>query len=214
MNMDKLLKTFYRTAAFACVFLIFYACNRHVASYELYVNTALDESSSTIKGKRVLVYTKKETSNLILEIETVEKIKKALAAYGYIPADNLSNADYVLLFEYSIDAGKAISSTESGYTLNPFTNRFESSHSTNTETEYTKELTLRLFSADKLSKTSQPLWTGKAYSHDNSFNLRKAIDYLIVAAFEHFGKETGEDTMLIINSEDERIKQLNETVHQ
>ncbi|MDO8283310.1 MAG: hypothetical protein Q7U10_11940 [Thermodesulfovibrionia bacterium] len=208
------MKIFYRAAAFTCIFLILYACNRHVASYELYVNADLDESSSTIKGKRVLVYTKKETGNLILEVETVEKIKKALAAYGYIPADNLSNADYVLLFEYSIDTGKAISSRESGYTPTPFTNRFESSRSTNTETEYIKELTLRLFSAEKLSKTSQPLWTGKAYIRDTSFNLRKAMDYLIVAAFEHFGKETGEDTMLIINSEDKRIKGLNQAVHQ
>ncbi|MBI4824919.1 MAG: hypothetical protein HY807_00650 [Nitrospirae bacterium] len=207
--MDKFLKIFCRAAAFVCIFLIFYACNRHLASYELYVTADLDESSLSLKGKRVLVYTKKETGNLILEVETAEKIKKALSAHGYISVDNLKDADYILLFEYSIDNGKAISSIESGYILNPVTKHFEKSRSTNTDIEYTKQLTLRLFSAEKLSDTSQPVWTGKAYNHDAGSNLRRTIDYLVVAAFEHFGEETGEEKMQTINSEDERIKSLN-----
>lgn len=214
ITMEKQLKIFYRVAVFACIFLIFYACNKHMASYELYVNADLDESSLSIKGKKVLVYTKKETSNLLLEIETAEKIKKALSAYGCIPADNLKDADYVMQFEYSIDNGKAISSVESGYALNPVTKHFEQSRITNTDIEYTKKLTLMLFNSGKLSNTSKPAWIGKAYNHDTGSNLRKTIDYLVVAAFEHFGKEAGEDTKLIINSGDERIKRLNETVHQ
>lgn len=217
MRMKKLLKAFYRAAVFAGIlatFTSFYACSSHMASYDLYVSGSLDKETSSINGKRILVYTKKETSNLILEMETAEKIKKALSVYGYTSVDNLSNADYVLLFEYSIDSGEAVSYTEDNYTLNPVTNRYERSRSTNTEIEYTKELTLSLFSAQKLSKTSEPLWIGKAYIRDTSFNLRKAIDYLLVAAFEHFGEDTAEDIAMTITSDDIRIKRLGQAVHQ
>jgi hypothetical protein len=175
----------------------------------LYINGSMDKNTPVISRKRVLVYTKRESRNLILEIETAAKIIKSLSARGYTSVDNIQDADYVLMFEYGIDTGKAVSSTDSGYELNTFTKRFEQRRSTTTETEYTKHLTLRLFSAEKLTSTSQPVWTGEVRSTGTASLLREAIDYLIVAAFEHFGEDTAEEVILTIDSEDERLRGLN-----
>jgi ADP-heptose:LPS heptosyltransferase len=212
MHYRKIFIFIYKTALFAGIILTLFACTRYIASYDLYIRGSLDKETPAITGKRVLVYTKRESRNLILEMETAAKIIKALTAHGYTPVENLQNADYVLLFEYGIDSGKAVSSTESGYELNTFTKRFEQRRSTTTETEYTKHLILRLFSAKKLTRTSQPVWTGEVRSTGTGSNLREAIDYLVVAAFEHFGEETAEDIMLTINSDDERLKTLSRSI--
>ncbi len=207
MSKTEIIKAL-KVSAMAGVLFLFAACAGQLDSYDLYVQGQLDAKTLSITGKRILVYTKKGSEGLLLKSETKEKINKALANHGYIPAENLSNADYVMLFEYGMDTEKAVSSTETSYKLNPINNRLESSRSTNTEMLYTKHLTLKLFSSKRLSKTSQPVWRGRVESSSSDSNLRRSIDYLVAAAFSHFGKDTAGKVFLTIDSEDEKIKGL------
>jgi hypothetical protein len=112
-----------KISALAGLLLIFSACGKYLDSYDFYMNGQLDMSTAALTGKRVLVYTRKGPDVLVLESETAEKIKKTLVKHGYIPTEILSDTDYVMLFEYGMDTGKAISSTETGYELNHFSNR-------------------------------------------------------------------------------------------
>ncbi|MBI4843005.1 MAG: hypothetical protein HY809_01595 [Nitrospirae bacterium] len=196
----------------SCTAIFLYACAGHAAKYDIHLHADTADNLRLSEKKRVMVYTKKETRNLILEMETAEKINKALSAYGYKPVENISDADYVLLFEYGIDTGKTASTTDSGFALNAFTGRFESKRSTSTEIEYTKHLLLRLFASENFSGSSKPLWTCKANIQDDSSNLRKTIDYLLVGAFENFGGNSGGEMVLTISSEDERLKRINKAL--
>ncbi len=177
---------------FIVVFLTFNAC---VTYYKVTVNGFTGGKLSIPNEKKIFVYANKKAVNPFLEAEISEKMRIALKAKGYIPVEQLSDSDYVLLYDYGIDQGNTYSRTYSygGTRLNIFSGQLEPTTEVGsaTKTIYSRQLLLRLFEIKGLSEQSKPVWVGVVNSRGSSSDLRNVIDYLIVGAFEHFGEDTG-----------------------
>lgn len=85
-------------------FLFLYAC----ASYDVRVNGYTGGKPVVLSGKQIFVYTNEQAENPLFDNEVANKIKKALVMKGYIPVDSLSDAECVLIFNYSIDTGRPV----------------------------------------------------------------------------------------------------------
>lgn len=198
--------------------LVFYACASSLF-YNVRVNGYTGGKPFGLNGKRIFVYTNEQAENPLFEYEVANKIKKALVMKGHIPVDSLSDAECVLVFNYGIDTGRPVTYAStystSHYELNIFTGQFERQPMLRTEvgtsTEFTRRLLLGLFETKDfpLSQKPKPIWFGDVISTGSSSDLRKVIDFLIIAGFEHFGEDTGEQKLHILFQTDERIKKLN-----
>jgi len=191
------------------VLLVFYACGP--LFYDVRVN-GYTGGKPVVSGKQVFVYTNEQVGNPLLDDEVANKAKKALVMKGYIPVDSLSDAEYVLVFNYSIDTGKSITYSTSGYDLNIYTGQFETNTDVNTTTQFTRRLLLGLFEVKDFSTSQRPkpIWFGDIVSSGSSSDLRRVIDFLIISGFDHFGENTGEQKRHIVSPTDERIKKLNQ----
>ena len=79
------------------------------------------------------------------------------------------------------------------------------------QTIFSHWLTLYLYDAPKAEVASvppKPLWIGEITSSDASSDLRKIINPMLVAAFEHFGENTRERIRDVIAQTDPRVRQL------
>ena len=178
---------------FITVILILNACVP--LFYDVKVNGFTGGSPVIHNEKNIFVFKNEKAINPLIEDEIGEKIKVALKMKGYIPIEQWSDADYVLLFNYGIDQGNTYSSSYSygGTRLNTYTGQLEPTTNvgSSTETIYNRQLLLRLFEIKEFSEESKPVWIGEVNSRGSSSDLREVIDYLIVGAFEHFGTNTG-----------------------
>ncbi len=77
---------------------------------------------------------------------------------------------------------------------------------------YTRWLVLRLIDgiAYRTSQKAKPIWIGEVTSAGTSSDLRKLINYMLIAALEHFGQDTGKRVNELFFEDDERIKLLME----
>jgi hypothetical protein len=77
--------------------------------------------------------------------------------------------------------------------------------------EYTKQLILKVMEAAKGTadgRKEQVVWMGETLSTDPSSDLRSDIDYLLVAAFMHFGEDTGRQISVGIRRGDPAVEEL------
>ena len=208
--------------------VLFVGCSR----IQMNVNGYLSGSEVTRNGN-VLTVLNNDAQNTLLDQEIGEKIKRGLALKGLKNVDEISNADYVLTFKYSIDSGKTTSETYSTNTqktrLNIHSGKLEPYNEvevqTDTSTKFTRQLILYLWDASSLIKPPQglqqkslvgtesiengkPLWIGEVRSEGRSSDLRKVINYLIVGAIEEFGKNTKSMKRYTLIENDKRAKAL------
>lgn len=215
MSKRSPIKNTIKILSLVIAFLFVYACT----PYYVRVNGYTGGKPVVLSGKRIFVSTNEQAENPFLENEVANKIKKALVMKGYIPVDSLSDAECVLAFNYGIDTGRPVtySSTysTSHYELNIFTHQFEKvtdvGTAVGTSTVFNRHLLLGLFEAKDFpsSQKPKPIWIGDVISSGISSDLRKVINFLIIAGFEHFGEDTGEQKSYKLYQTDERIKKLN-----
>jgi len=186
------------------------------------VNGYLEQNTHIEQGKRVFVFINKGIANPILAKEIADKMQKVLVTKGYYLADDISNSDYVLTFAFAIDSGKPITSSStysystSSYELNIYTGQFELVPHAHTQTNissgtmYTRNLVLTLFDSKELlvKQKANPIWIGEIGSSGSSSDLRKVLDYLIVAGFENFGEDTKGQQKYKFLEGDKRIQNL------
>lgn len=155
--------------------------------------------------------------NPIFEKEIAGKIQKLLSSKGYsVPSSE--KAEYNLAFHYGIDSGRTITGampihhtvgtgTKHTYYGTGYTTYMPYSH-----TVYTRWLILYLTDAKKFKETRkiEHMWIGEVISSGSSTDLRSVINYMLVAAFEHFGDNTKKQIRMTIPGDDERVKLLME----
>jgi Domain of unknown function (DUF4136) len=156
--------------------------------------------------------------NPILEKEVGMKIEKLLTEKGYSVRHD--KADYYLRFSYGIDSGRTITEAipmqqPMFYGEYPFSDFYwygSTTYVPYSEVIHTRWLILKLFEgqAYRASKKAKPLWIGEVTSAGTSSDLRDLLNYMLVAAFEHFAEDTRRQIFTVIRGDDERVLRLAE----
>ncbi len=187
-------------------------------SYNVGVNgySSSDQSLQIHQESSIYVVADTNTPNPILEEEIGMKIKKLLSKKGY--SIGTDEANYYLLFDYGMNSGQTVTDTipiyhPGGYSHYPYSSFYRhgyTSYMPYSTVIYTRWLVLRLIDgkAYRTSKESKPLWIGEVMSAGPSSDLRELINYLLIAAFEHFGEDTGKRVNELFLEDDERVKLL------
>lgn len=80
-----------------------------------------------------------------------------------------------------------------------------------TRTYFTKNLSMKVYDG-QLFRNSQlvEVWSGSSMNKDARDDLREMIDYFLVSAFRHFGKNTFKKVEIAISKDDEEVKEFQE----
>jgi hypothetical protein len=185
------------------------------ASYSVAVNgySATGHVVHIPEGASISVVRDTNVPNPILEKEIAAKIEKLLVMQGY--RTGTDSADYYLLFDYGIDAGQTVTDVipiyyPGFYRPYPFSSVRWYGYTTYipySEVIHTRWLTLKLIDgkAYRISESAEPVWIGEVASAGMSSDLRELINYMLIAAFEHFAQDTQRQITEVIPRNDERV---------
>jgi hypothetical protein len=197
--------------------------------YHVAVNGFLDTKrvSTIVPDARVGILLDDDADNPIFRNEVSQKIETLLTTKGYrvSPPDS---ADYQLSFQYGMDAGKTVHSTRLMHdppdivTIRRTNSKGGHSYSTihvpgstyyvsHSETVFGGWLVLHLYETPKSEQASseaKPVWIGEIVSSSTSSDLREAINPMLIAAFDYFGKNTEKRIENTISKTDPRLKHL------
>lgn len=197
--------------------------------YPVRVNDYLDRAhgiTSIPFGSSFYVLENKNESNPILEAEIRSKIATLLREKGS-RTESYDKADFLLSFAYSISSGRSVSEIRPQFSPGEIgtVQTYKSNGRTSTSivtmpgyttyvpyriTVYTSTLTLEILDAYNLRVNNEKkiLWIGENSSTSQNPDLRDTINYLLVASFEHFGKNTGKSLVTNIPENDPRVKRI------
>lgn len=197
-----------------------FVCLGCTASYNVGVNgySSTGRSLSIPDESLFVVVTDSNVANPILQKEIGTKIRKILTDMGY--AVNGEQPDYYLLFDYGIDSGRAVTDVIPiyhreyyyDYWYPPFYDHGYTTYIPYSSVLYTRWLVLKLVDGKAYteSRQAEPLWICEVASAGAGSDLRELINYLLVAAFDHFGQDTGRQLVEVIRRDDERVRALSE----
>ncbi len=182
------------------------------------------------RGQTIGVVVASSRNNALLEDEVAAKVTRLLEQQGYTVAVD-KEPDYVLTCEFAVDSGRTVVRTvrhdepptvyRSYYhgpgricRVRTTTLPGRTRYFTQRRTIYTRSLHLSLIrvsaartdSGETLSGTT--LWQCDAHSPGQSADLRWVINHLLLAAFDHFGVDTGRRVHLTLPWEGERVMNL------
>jgi hypothetical protein len=190
------------------------------ASYRIGVNgySSTGQSLSIPDGSSFSVVTDSNAPNPIFQKEVGTKIRKMLADMGY--SDNGQEPEYSLQFDYGIDSGRTITGAIPIYhrryyyehPFSPFYSHGYTAYMPYSSVVYTRWLVLELFDGKAYAESpeAEPLWICEVVSTGGSSDLRETIDYLLAAAFEHFGQDTSRQIVEVVRRDDERVRAIAE----
>jgi len=198
------------------------------ASYTIKVNGYTDPGvPGPIKpGGSFCVLENQEAKNPLLEKEINGKITKLLEVRGY-PVTTFEKADYCLLCAYGMGEPRSVSTAAPDYFGSigwgwgggygwggwggpsvaigiPWGGAVDSA------TLYDRWLLVKVVEgpAYRAQKASPPVWVGEAHSVGASSDLRQVLNYLLVADFKEFGKNTGKAVSLEIKADNPEVYSL------
>jgi hypothetical protein len=141
--------------------------------------------------------------------------------------DSYEKADFYLGFNYSMGAGRSVYEPMPVYippetgTVRTFEEGGEKKTSFVTFPGYTtyvpqkftifsSSLTLEVLDAQRVRnlKEEKRVWIGETICTSQNPDLREIINYLLVAAFERFGENTGRSVLANIADNDPKVKAL------
>jgi hypothetical protein len=173
-------------------------------------------------GGSFFVIANQEAKNPLLETEVKDKITKLLLSHGY-PHTTFETADYYLFFAYGMGEPRNVSVVVPDYygslgwgmgygwggpafsvMVPPW-----GAYGSNT-TIYDRWLLINVVDgpAYRTRQVSQPVWVGEARSTGASSDLRTVLNYLLVADFKEFGKNTGKAISLDLKEHDPAVFSL------
>jgi hypothetical protein len=178
-------------------------------------------------GGSFCVMENQEAKNPLLEKEINGKIIKLLEVRGY-SVTTFEKADYCLVFAYGMGEPRSVGAAAPDYFGSvgwgvgggygwgggwggpavsvgiPWGGFADSS------TLYDRWLLIKVVegSAYRAQKTSPPVWVGEAHSAGTSSDLRQVLNYLLVADFKEFGKNTGKAVPVEINADNPEVYSL------
>ena len=186
------------------------------SAYLVKVNGYTDLTAPTWipPGSSFFVIENREAKNPLLEKESREKANKLLEKHGYRLAP-FEQADYYLFFSYGI--GQERSTTvampdyypfglgfggggayRSYFFVSPFVGYYPQ-----TETIYDRWLLINVVDGKYYREKSEwrTIWVGEARSIGTSADLRTVSNYLLLADFQQFGKNTGKAVPVEIDAQ-------------
>jgi hypothetical protein len=187
-------------------------------SYNIGVNAYSSSGQNLLipEESSIHIVTDSNAPNPIFEKEIATKIRTLLNKNGYNTATDQAN--YYLLFDYGMSSGQNITRTvpiyHSGiYCGYPFSYGYSHSYTSYVPYStvlYTRWIVLKLFDGNdyRTSPKAEPLWISEVASTGTVSDLRGTISYMLVAAFEHFGHDTGKRVIERLSEDDERLKLL------
>jgi hypothetical protein len=180
-------------------------------------------------GGSFFVIANQEAKNPLLEAEVKDKITKLLLSHGY-PHTTFEKADYYLFFAYGMGEPRSVSVVVPDYygslgwgmgcgwgpgycgwggpafclTVPPW-----GAYAADT-TIYDRWLLINVVDGPvyRIRQLSQPVWVGEARSTGASSDLRTVLNYLLVADFKEFGKNTGKAISLDLKEHDPAVFSL------
>jgi hypothetical protein len=173
-------------------------------------------------GDSFYVIENQEAKNPLLEKEIKEKINKLLLTHGY-PVTTPEKANYLLFFAYGMGEPRSVSVATPDYFGSigwgmgygwggpafsigvPY-----GGYGVNTTTLYDRWLLIKVVKgpAHPAQKTAPPVWVGEARSVGASSDLRVVLNYLLVADFREFGKNTGKAVTMEIDAQNPEVGSL------
>jgi hypothetical protein len=185
-------------------------------SYRVHVNTYAEPTLSVGTGASIYVVMDPNVSNPILRKSIGSKIKELLEGYGYNPVDTRGAADYLLTFSVGMSSEQVLEYTPFYRPWGGFHGGYfghwglgYTTYVPYIDTIYTNWLQMKLLAKDSGTiQEANVVWVGEAVTGTNDPELRKAVNYLLVACMEHFPEDTGEWITERIQENDPRILAL------
>lgn len=193
-------------------------------AYQVKVNGYTDPAASVplSPGVSIFVIDNQAAKNPLLEKEIKGKINKLLEQQGYRIA-TFDQADYYLFFGYGIGPERQVTVVMPDYFptfglglgaaplrspyffVSPFLSYYPPA-----ESLYDRWLLINVVDGRFYREKGEfrALWVGEARSTGTSSDLRTVINYLLVADFTEFGRNTGKAVTVDINEQDPRVKAL------
>ncbi len=218
--MNKLLAILLIAAAIG-----FFGCT--TTRYDIKVNGYTEPAAPALlaPGSTFFVIENREAKNPLLEKEVQDKINQLLVKYGYSLAP-YEQADYYLFFSYGIGGdqnatvvmpdypygggfgfgvGPGYSHRSSSYFfVAPFFSYYPYAE---TVALYDRWLLINVVDGRYYRERGQfrTVWVGEARSSGTSSDLRTVLNYLLLADFKKFGKNTGKAVTVEIGQEEPRV---------
>jgi len=144
--------------------------------------SAFSDESQLTPNSSIFVFENDESKDPEMEKEIKGKISKLLKDQGY-PFAESGETDFILFYSYTVQP------------------------SSEGEETYDSRILLELFDGKEFRQTGdvRSRWMGESVSTGIKAELSEVIDYLLVTAFEHFGKDTGDVLIVQIEKEDPRL---------
>lgn len=185
------------------------------SGYRVRVNGYSEFDRQITKKASVYVSTDPNSQNPIFDKEIKDKIAELLKWYDFVPAPAVEQSDYRLSFQVGMNSHK-----DSGFTpfYQPYAGfssgyRRDSYYFGHTvyvpyyDTYYEQRLVIKVFARDGAedSDSEQVVWIGDALISTSTEDIRRTVNYLLVACFEYFGADTTRQRSLVITEKDPRI---------
>jgi len=171
-------------------------------SYRVYVNGYAKVAEQIPSNARIYVAIDPDSSNPLFDNEIKVKLVKLLADRGYQPIDDPKN-EYRMTFNFRIGSHveEDVEFVSGGYSMVGRHRAFAAGgyYAPYYRTEWDLMMQLKLYKGETV------VWVGETVTSKYYADKRKAVDYLVVAALEYFGKDTGSKQLLTINEKDPRI---------
>ena len=201
-----------------------------VSTFTIKVNGYTDPGPRGLKpGASFCVIENQEAKNPLLEKEIKEKLNKLLLTHGY-PVTSFEKADYYLFFGYGMGEPRSVTVTAPDY-YGSFGWGGEGDMagaawggwggpavsvgipwggSADSAPLFDRWLLIKVVEgpAYRTQKISRPVWVGEARSVGASSDLRLVLNYLLVADFKEFGKNTGQAVTVEIEADNPEVYSL------
>jgi len=186
-------------------------------TFTVHVN-GFSELDQPIRDKASIYVTVDPNSrNPIFDKEIKAKIEMLLKSHDYIPAPNVEQADYRLAFHVGLDSRRVTGYTPVHRPFIGFHDRYWGDYNFGYtryvpyfETLYDQWLVMKVFAIgrDDAPEAGQVVWIGEVMTDTSVADLRRVVNYLLVAGFEYFGADTKRQMTLTTGPDDPRIIQI------
>jgi hypothetical protein len=213
-------------AAAAILVTLMLSCLGCTPAYRVQVNGFSDPDYAGRMAPRAKFHVREnpQAENPLFEKEIRLKIEKMLQSKGFI-IGNADTADFLCTFQYSVGIGlvrmgsipvqspplasavtvaNPAGTTQTTMIMAPG----PTTYVPYARTDYDRWLNIIIKDARSFRETREEkmVWYGDISSAGPSRDLRKVIDYMLIAAFDAFGKDTKQGILSDIKEDDARIK--------
>jgi hypothetical protein len=186
-------------------------------TYLVHVNGFSERGEPIKENASIYVSIDPNSGNPIFDDEIKAKIELLLKQHGYIPAVSLENSDYRLAFKTGLDSHRVTGYMPLYRPYFGFYDRYWGYYDFGYygyvpyfETYYDQWLVMKVFSSksDGTGRDQQVVWIGEAMLATAASDVRRLVNYLLIAGFEYFGQDTGRQMVVEIEPDDPRVLEL------